>query len=305
MSDSITELVSADTCHAMKLDWHDGLGDSARGARQAGPPGCLPACQSAARRRFAMTASARRRSSPSSATTALVASAEQLAAEGGMAPITRESGKRRAVSFRWAGDVRLRSLWSRIHSPGARSTRRARDRRHEHAHAIRILSRAWYRIICTCWQSHMAYDATKHRAVQSFAVNFVEQEVAWRERSWHRMSHRPPQFPQSRPRAAGPSGEYRASPVLEVTVRWNQSHRTIFGLILTALCRARPDRCAPVGAQHNHRHSDGQDVHRRSRSGSRVEAMRAWPLARPRSCRSRAAHGGGPGRSFWSGSRGT
>ena len=35
-------------------------------------------------------------------------SADHLAAEGGVAPVTRESGKRRAVSFRWACNMRLR-----------------------------------------------------------------------------------------------------------------------------------------------------------------------------------------------------
>ena len=39
------------------------------------------------------------------------ASADQLAAEGGVAPVTRESGKHRAVSFRWASSVRRRSPW--------------------------------------------------------------------------------------------------------------------------------------------------------------------------------------------------
>jgi hypothetical protein len=58
---------------------------------------------------------------------------------------------------------------------------RARDRGHEHAHAIRILGRAWCRVLWTCWQNHQAYDPTKHRAALPFAatpVNFVEQEAA-------------------------------------------------------------------------------------------------------------------------------
>jgi transposase len=112
-------------------------------------------------------------------------SAEQLAAEGGMAPITRESGKHRAVSFRWACNMRLRNAFAlladttRRTMPWARAVyQRARERGHEHAHALRILGRAWCRVIWTCWQKRVAYDPAKHRAALPFAVNFVEQEAA-------------------------------------------------------------------------------------------------------------------------------
>jgi transposase len=113
------------------------------------------------------------------------ASAQQLAAEGGMAPITRASGKHRAVSFRWACNMRLRTALAKLadttrHSmPWARAIyQRARERGHEHAHALRILGRAWCRVIWTCWQKRVAYDPTKHRAALPFAVDFVEQEAA-------------------------------------------------------------------------------------------------------------------------------
>jgi transposase len=116
------------------------------------------------------------------------ASAEQLTAEGGMAPITRASGKHHAVSFRWACNMRLRSALALLADTTRRTMlwagaiyQRARDRGHEHAHAIRILGRAWCRVLWTCWQNHEAYDPTKHRAAQPFAatpVNFVEQEAA-------------------------------------------------------------------------------------------------------------------------------
>jgi transposase len=36
-------------------------------------------------------------------------SADHLAGEGGVTPVTRESGKHRAVTFRWACNMRLRA----------------------------------------------------------------------------------------------------------------------------------------------------------------------------------------------------
>lgn len=101
-------------------------------------------------------------------------SADHLAAEGGVAPVTRESGKHRAVSFRWACNMRLRNALTTL----ADSTRhtsvwartiyqRARERGCEHPHAIRILARAWCRVIWHCWQKRVAYDPTKHRAASN------------------------------------------------------------------------------------------------------------------------------------------
>jgi transposase len=112
-------------------------------------------------------------------------SAEHLAAEGGVAPVTRESGKHRAVSFRWACNMRLRAALAtladttRHTSPWARALyQRARDRGCEHAHAIRILARAWCRVIWTCWQKRVAYDPAKHRAARAFTLRPVDQEAA-------------------------------------------------------------------------------------------------------------------------------
>lgn len=112
-------------------------------------------------------------------------SGDHLAAEGGMAPVTRESGKHRAVTFRWACNMRLRAALSTLadttrHTvPWARAVyQRARDRGLEHAHAIRVLGRAWCRVLWTCWQKHVAYDPTKHRAAQQFTLRLVDQEAA-------------------------------------------------------------------------------------------------------------------------------
>jgi transposase len=112
-------------------------------------------------------------------------SGDHLAAEGGMAPVTRESGKHRAVTFRWACNMRLRAALSTLadttrHTmPWARAVyQRARDRGLEHAHAIRVLGRAWCRVLWTCWQKHVPYDPTKHRAAQQFTLRLVAQEAA-------------------------------------------------------------------------------------------------------------------------------
>lgn len=112
-------------------------------------------------------------------------SSDHLAAEGGMVPVTRESGKHRAVTFRWACNMRLRAALSTLadttrHTvPWARAIyQRARDRGHEHAHAIRILGRAWCRVIWSCWQQRIPYDPTKHRAARHFDLRLVDQEAA-------------------------------------------------------------------------------------------------------------------------------
>lgn len=94
---------------------------------------------------------------------------EALAADAGMAPVARESGKRKVASFRWACDRRLRDAVScladstRHHHPWAREVySRARSRGLNHPHAIRVLGRAWLRVLWRCWQDEVPYDPTKH-----------------------------------------------------------------------------------------------------------------------------------------------
>jgi transposase len=96
-------------------------------------------------------------------------SAEVLAADAGMAPVARESGKRKVAGFRWACDKRLRDAVScladstRHHHPWARSVYLgARSRGLDHPHAIRVLGRAWLRVLWRCWQDGVAYDPAKH-----------------------------------------------------------------------------------------------------------------------------------------------
>jgi transposase len=75
--------------------------------------------------------------------------ADSLACLGGVAPSTRQSGKVRAVTFRWAADKQLRDALcdfagdSRHANPWAADLyTRARHRGHDHPHAVRILARA-------------------------------------------------------------------------------------------------------------------------------------------------------------------
>lgn len=96
---------------------------------------------------------------------------DSLAADAGMAPVAIESGKRRNASFRWACDKRLRNHIcvladsTRHWHPWARDVyMRARARGCDHPHAIRILGRAWTRILWRCWQDGLTYDPNQHRA---------------------------------------------------------------------------------------------------------------------------------------------
>ncbi len=94
---------------------------------------------------------------------------EALAADAGMAPVARESGKRKVAAFRWACDKRLRDAVAcladstRHHHPWARGFYlAARARGLEHPHAIRVLGRAWLRVLWRCWQDGVPYDPSKH-----------------------------------------------------------------------------------------------------------------------------------------------
>jgi transposase len=109
---------------------------------------------------------------------------EALAWLAGAAPSTRQSGKIRAVSFRWACDKQLRDAVtdfagdSRRASPWAADLyNRARARGHDHPHAVRILARAWLFVIWHCWQDGVAYDLARHRALQTL-LNQDQQAAA-------------------------------------------------------------------------------------------------------------------------------
>lgn len=103
--------------------------------------------------------------------------ADQLAAEAGAAPVTHASGKHRAVTFRWACNKRLRQAVttfadnSRHASPWAATVYAAAvGRGCDHPHAIRILARAWLRVLWRCWHDRVAYDPARHGAATRLAA---------------------------------------------------------------------------------------------------------------------------------------
>ena len=98
---------------------------------------------------------------------------EMLAADAGMSPVAVESGKRKVACFRYACDKRLRDAVAtladatRHHHPWARGVyQAARARGHDHPHAIRILGRAWLRILWRIWQDNVPYDPAQHGNLQ-------------------------------------------------------------------------------------------------------------------------------------------
>jgi transposase len=96
---------------------------------------------------------------------------DQFAAEAGVCPVTYESGKHRSVTFRWACNHRLRRAItcladnSRHACPWAASRyAAARARGCDHPHAVRILARAWTRVLWRLWVDRTTYDPARHRA---------------------------------------------------------------------------------------------------------------------------------------------
>lgn len=101
----------------------------------------------------------------------------QLAAEAGTVPVTYQSGKTRSVAFRWACNHRLRQAVtcmadnSRHANDWARSVySTARSRGHDHPHAVRILARAWLRVIWRAWTDRKPYDPVMHCAAQKLTL---------------------------------------------------------------------------------------------------------------------------------------
>jgi transposase len=101
---------------------------------------------------------------------------DAVAALSGIVPVTKASGKHHAVSFRWACNKRFRAaitIWadnSRHGSPwAAKVYADAIARGHDHPHAIRILARAWVRVLWRCWIDRTPYDPTKHGAARRLA----------------------------------------------------------------------------------------------------------------------------------------
>ena len=101
---------------------------------------------------------------------------DSVAALAGCTPVTSESGKHRAVHFRWACNKRFRdgddtfADNSRHASPwAAKIYNDARARGKDHPHAVRILARAWIRVIWPCWLNGVPYDPARHGAAAALA----------------------------------------------------------------------------------------------------------------------------------------
>lgn len=96
---------------------------------------------------------------------------ERLCIEAGVVPVTRASGKMRKVVFRYACNHRLRYAVttladnSRHASPWAAQVyKKARGRGCDHPHSVRILARAWLRIMWTALVKGTPYDVQHHKA---------------------------------------------------------------------------------------------------------------------------------------------
>jgi len=95
---------------------------------------------------------------------------DQVAMLAGLCPVTHASGKHRDVSFRWACNKRMREALTRFAdnsrhaSPWAADVyTKAINRGCDHPHAIRVLARAWVRVIWRCWQDQVPYDPAVHQ----------------------------------------------------------------------------------------------------------------------------------------------
>ena len=107
---------------------------------------------------------------------------DSAAALAGVTPVTTQSGKHRGVQFRWACNKRFRVAIttfadnSRHASPwAAKIYNDARAAGKDHPHAVRVLARAWIRVIYRCWLDRVPYDPAKHGAAAALARQTTEQ----------------------------------------------------------------------------------------------------------------------------------
>jgi transposase len=101
---------------------------------------------------------------------------DSIAALAGCTPVTKASGKHKAVHFRWACNKRFRQAIttfadnSRHASPwAAKIYNDARTAGKDHPHAVRILARAWIRVVWRCWHNNTPYDPTRHGAARALS----------------------------------------------------------------------------------------------------------------------------------------
>ena len=103
--------------------------------------------------------------------------AEAVAALAGMSPVTKKSGKHHGVSFRWACNKGFRNAMATFASNSRHESKwaadiydRARARGADHPHAVRILARAWIRVIYRCWTDGVPYSEQNHKGATRLAI---------------------------------------------------------------------------------------------------------------------------------------
>ncbi len=102
---------------------------------------------------------------------------DHACAEAGAVPVTKESGKGKSVHFRWAVNTRARDALgifadnSRHASPwAAKLYADARARGKRHPQAVRILMRAWLRVMWACWHTETRYNPAFHGGERRLAA---------------------------------------------------------------------------------------------------------------------------------------
>ncbi len=107
-----------------------------------------------------------------------------LAAEGGVVPVTKQSGKHRSVGFRRACNRHLRQGLTSFADVSRKGSawaadvyNKARARGCDHPHAVRILARAWTRVLWRCLRDGVPYDPARHQGAQPFIAQASNVEV--------------------------------------------------------------------------------------------------------------------------------
>jgi transposase len=97
-----------------------------------------------------------------------------LRAYAGVAPVTRQSGKKSAVLMRYGCNLRLRNAiyhWSRVSMQRDTRSRehyhRLRSKGHSHGRALRGLADRLLALLCAMLRSGTAYDPTRRQSVAS------------------------------------------------------------------------------------------------------------------------------------------
>lgn len=101
---------------------------------------------------------------------------DHAAAQCGASPVTKSSGLSRGVQFRWAANNHARKALAAFADNSRHSSRWAASlyAKHialqkRHPHAVRILMRAWLRVLWSCWHTNTAYSPKIHGAERRLA----------------------------------------------------------------------------------------------------------------------------------------